>query len=180
MLKHNFTTSGSTCDSLSLFSLPSPVAQTLPSFGPYLLEKNKILADYKKTMKGHSEALAIEANGTRTYTPKRPIPAVKDVIARALKHIGAYGELNNTEQVLALIDEDMCINCGKCYMTCNDSGYQAITFDPQTHLPVVTDSCTGCTLCLSVCPIIDCITMVARTTPYVPKRGLPQAVMPVC
>lgn len=27
-------------------------------------------------------------------------------------------------QVQALIDEDMCINCGKCYMTCNDSGYQ--------------------------------------------------------
>lgn len=51
----------------------------------------------------------------------------------------------------------MCINCGKCYMTCNDSGYQAITFDPKTHLTKVTDDCTGCTLCVSVCPIIDCI-----------------------
>ena len=37
----------------------------------------------------------------------------------------------------------MCINCGKCYMTCNDSGYQAITFDPETHLPFVTKDCTG-------------------------------------
>ena len=52
----------------------------------------------------------------------------------------------------------MCINCGKCYMTCNDSGYQAIVFDPVTHLPRVNADCTGCTLCLSVCPIIDCIT----------------------
>lgn len=34
-------------------------------------------------------------------------------------------------------------------MTCNDSGYQAITFDNQTHLPYVTDECTGCTLCYS-------------------------------
>jgi dihydropyrimidine dehydrogenase (NADP+) len=42
-------------------------------------------------------------------------------------------------------------------MACNDSGYQAITFDPETHIPTVTDDCTGCTLCLSVCPIIDCI-----------------------
>lgn len=58
--------------------------------------------------------------------------------------------------------------------------WQAITFDPETHLPVVQDSCTGCTLCFSVCPIIDCIQMVTRTTPYVPKRGLPQAIMPVC
>jgi len=37
----------------------------------------------------------------------------------------------------------MCINCGKCYMTCNDSGYQAIRFDADTHLPVVTTDCTG-------------------------------------
>ena len=28
-------------------------------------------------------------------------------------------------------------------MTCNDSGYQAITFDPETHLPKVNDDCTG-------------------------------------
>ena len=32
---------------------------------------------------------------------------------------------------------------------------------------------TGCTLCLSVCPIIDCITMVKRPQPYIPKRGIP-------
>lgn len=51
----------------------------------------------------------------------------------------------------------MCINCGKCYMTCADSGYQAIEFDKDTHLPHVNDDCTGCTLCVSVCPIIDCI-----------------------
>ncbi|GAA6227553.1 dihydropyrimidine dehydrogenase [NADP(+)] [Lates japonicus] len=82
------------------------------------------------------------------------------------------------EQVQAVIDEEMCINCGKCYMTCNDSGYQAIEFDPETHLPFVTDSCTGCTLCFSVCPIIDCIKMATRTTPYQPKRGVP--ISPVC
>jgi len=57
-------------------------------------------------------------------------------------------------------------------MTCNDSGYRAITFDSHTHLPTVTDDCTGCTLCLSVCPIYDCISMVPRTTEYVPKRGI--------
>ncbi len=67
----------------------------------------------------------------------------------------------------------MCINCGKCYMACNDSGYQAIEFNPETHLPTVKDTCTGCTLCLSVCPIIDCIKMVQRKTEYVPYRGVP-------
>lgn len=104
---------------------------------------------------------------------------IQDMIGKALSRIGAYNDLDNTEQVVAIIDEDMCINCGKCYMTCNDSGYQAITFDPSTHLPHVTEDCTGCTLCVSVCPIIDCIKMVPRTTPYQPRRGLPLGVAPV-
>ncbi len=101
-------------------------------------------------------------------------PSSQDVIGRALPAIGTYGQLNNTEQVVAIIDEDMCINCGKCYMVCNDSGYQAITFDKESHLPHVTADCTGCTLCVSVCPIIDCIRMVDKTdAPYVPRRGIP-------
>jgi len=78
----------------------------------------------------------------------------QDVIGAALSRIGTYGDLDNSQQVVAVIDEDLCINCGKCYMTCNDCGYQAITFDAQTHLPYVTEDCTGCTLCFSVCPVI--------------------------
>lgn len=78
----------------------------------------------------------------------------QDIVGMALDKIGNYGDLDNKQQVIAMIDEEMCINCGKCYMTCNDSGYQAIEFDPLTHLPRVTDDCTGCTLCVSVCPII--------------------------
>lgn len=113
------------------------------------------------------------------------MPTIKDVIGSALNKIGTYGDLNNKEQVVALIDEEMCINCGKCYMACNDSGYQAITFDPMTHLPHVTTDCTGCAICLSVCPIIDCIKMVDRDGPYLPYRGVddsytPQVKITVC
>ncbi|CAM4593955.1 unnamed protein product [Leuciscus chuanchicus] len=149
------------------------VGKSLPSFGPYLQTKTQALVKYKKSLKDASGKVIIDTSDARVNIPKTLVPSVKDVIARALKHIGAYQELDNTEQVQALVDPEMCINCGKCYMTCNDSGYQAIKFDPETHLPVIMDSCTGCTLCLSVCPIIDCIKMVTRTTPYVPKRGLP-------
>ena len=45
-------------------------------------------------------------------------------MGRALGRIGRYEELDNMQQAVAIIDEDMCINCGKCYMVCNDSGYQ--------------------------------------------------------
>merc|ERR1712157_687519 len=84
--------------------------------------------------------------------PTRKIPALTDVIGNSLPNIG------------------------KCNMTCNDSGYQAITFDPVTHLPVVDeDKCTGCTLCYSVCPIINCIDMVPRPNAYKPIRGYAHA-----
>ncbi|XP_053771780.1 dihydropyrimidine dehydrogenase [NADP(+)] isoform X2 [Desmodus rotundus] len=150
----------------------------LPSFGPYLEQRKKIIAEHK--IKLREEDTAFPPLERQLFLPQKPIPTIKDVIGRALPHLGAFGDLSTVEQAVAMIDEEMCINCGKCYMTCNDSGYQAIRFDPETHLPSVSESCTGCTLCLSVCPIVDCIRMVARTTPYEPKRGLPLAVRPVC
>ncbi|XP_005863197.1 PREDICTED: dihydropyrimidine dehydrogenase [NADP(+)] [Myotis brandtii] len=150
------------------------VGKKLPSFGPYLEQRKKIIAESKLKPKGEDEAC--QPLQRQRFAPTKPVPAIKDVIGRTLQYLGTFGDLSIEEQVVALIDEDMCINCGKCYMTCNDSGYQAIQFDPETHLPSVGDACTGCTLCLSVCPIVDCIRMVARTTPYVPKRGLPLAV----
>ncbi|XP_077189098.1 dihydropyrimidine dehydrogenase [NADP(+)] isoform X2 [Paroedura picta] len=154
------------------------MGKKLPSFGPYLEQRKKIIAENKLKQKKQNSLVFHPER--KHFVPKKPIPKVKDVIGKALRYIGTYGELSNAEQVVALIDEEMCINCGKCYMTCNDSGYQAIQFDPEIHLPTVTDRCTGCTLCLSVCPIIDCIRMVSRTTPYEPQRGLPLAVNPVC
>uniref|UniRef100_A0A8P0T156 Dihydropyrimidine dehydrogenase [NADP(+)] n=5 Tax=Canis lupus TaxID=9612 RepID=A0A8P0T156_CANLF len=150
------------------------MGKKLPSFGPYLEQRKEIIAENKIRQK--EQNAGFPPLERKHFIPKKPIPTIKDVIGKALQYLGAFGELSNLEQVVAMIDEEMCINCGKCYMTCNDSGYQAIQFDPETHLPTVTDSCTGCTLCLSVCPIIDCIKMVSRTTPYEPKRGLPLAV----
>lgn len=150
----------------------------LPSFGPYLEQRKKIIAENKIRLKEQNAAFSpLKRN---CFIPKWPVPTIKDVIGKALQYLGTFGELSNVEQVVAMIDEEMCINCGKCYMTCNDSGYQAIRFDPETHLPTITDTCTGCTLCLSVCPIVDCIKMVSRTTPYEPKRGVPLSVDPVC
>ncbi|CAH1968195.1 unnamed protein product [Acanthoscelides obtectus] len=149
----------------------------LPHFGKYQRDREEQLAKLYRECKiddnillhhngkqnGYSGELSNGFNDVNgicrgSEVTKRHVPKVKDIIGRALPRIGPYKQLNNKQQVVAIIDDDMCINCGKCYMTCNDSGYQAIRFDKETHIPKVTDDCTGCTLCLSVCPIIDCIT----------------------
>eukprot|EP00053_Salpingoeca_punica_P017020 m.162712 g.162712 ORF g.162712 m.162712 type:complete len:1037 (-) comp17096_c0_seq1:101-3211(-) len=149
------------------------VGKGLPNFGAFAEKRAEIVAEHKSKEDLLSEEKVKAVQSIRPApAPAAQPPTIKDVLGVALPTIGTYGDLDNKQQVVALIDEEMCINCGKCYMTCNDSGYQAITFDPKTHLPHVTQDCTGCTLCASVCPIIDCITMVERKTPYVPKRGL--------
>lgn len=148
------------------------IGKSLPNFGEFKQQRKDAIAKHKKTVDLLTDELLPE-KVRPAVTPKTKIPSIQDMIGRSVKYIGAYGDLTHKEQAVALIDEEMCINCGKCYMTCNDSGYQAITFDPDTHLPHVTEDCTGCTLCVSVCPIIDCITMVERNGPYVPNRGIP-------
>ncbi|ESO92596.1 hypothetical protein LOTGIDRAFT_233044 [Lottia gigantea] len=148
------------------------IGEDLPNFGEYKEKRKEVLAKNKVKIDLLDDIYKPEPVRP-AYTPNTSVLHVQDVIGKALPMIGSYGDLDNKQQVVALVDDDMCINCGKCYMTCNDSGYQAITFDPLTHLPHVTEDCTGCTLCVSVCPIIDCITMVKRDTPYEPRRGIP-------
>ena len=76
-------------------------------------------------------------------------------------------------QKFPVINDDLCVNCGKCYMTCLDSGYQAIQFDTKTHKPVITSDCTGCGLCFAVCPVPGALLYGDRPTeyPYEPQRG---------
>jgi len=113
--------------------------------------------------------------------PTRPVGTIASEMGKALQSVKLFTELDISKQVVAVVDSDVCINCGKCYMACNDSGYQAIHFTADTHFPIITDECTGCTLCLSVCPVVDCITMQSRDTifphrPYKPFRGIAPAV----
>jgi len=150
--------------------LQSQIGRDLPNFGPFAKEKAALLAAEKKNTSLLDTPLPPNrpANKQSAMTPK-----VAEVIGKALDKIGGYKDLDSRQHVIALIDPEMCINCGKCYMTCNDTGYQAIEFDAETHLPTVKeDACTGCTLCYSVCPIIECIKMVPRKDLYQPKRGV--------
>uniref|UniRef100_A0A2H1VIP2 Dihydropyrimidine dehydrogenase [NADP(+)] n=1 Tax=Spodoptera frugiperda TaxID=7108 RepID=A0A2H1VIP2_SPOFR len=156
--------------------------KVLAHFGPYSKKREELLheARLKADLLGDNKVQSYVANGVANgHEVNGSVPRIKDVLGEALPRVGTYKHLDNTKQVVALIDDDMCINCGKCYMACADSGYQAIDFDPETHIPHVTDDCTGCTLCLSVCPIIDCISMVPKTIPHVIKRGIRYDILPV-
>ncbi|XP_066259662.1 dihydropyrimidine dehydrogenase [NADP(+)] [Euwallacea similis] len=161
-----------------VYPLYDAVGNKLPHYGLFKQKREEISADlYTKGKFPHSNDTPLHHNGAslgysnKGFEATNRTPKIEDIVGRALQYIGPYKKLDNKQQVVALIDDDLCINCGKCYMTCNDSGYQAIHFDANTHIARVTDDCTGCTLCMSVCPIIDCITMIPKTIPHHIKRG---------
>lgn len=149
----------------------APTESIKPFFGHFETSRVKQLSMERKESGNVMTLESVSPLKTSRVDPATQVPSVGDVIANSIGQIGSWSDLSQTEQAVAVIDTDMCINCGKCYMTCNDSGYQAIQFDGETHLPHITDDCTGCTLCVSVCPINDCIKMVDRDGPYLPDRG---------
>ena len=57
---------------------------------------------------------------------------------------------------VAVIDEDVCIGCGKCLKPCPTD---AIIGTNKFMHTVVASLCTGCELCIPPCPV-DCIRMV--------------------
>jgi len=148
-------------------SVSNIIGKAIPHFGLFDLQRKALVSEtcLKQDLLEHQVEPSVPIVATK---PKK----IGEIIGRAVSKIGTYNDLDNKQQAVAIVDEELCINCGKCYMTCNDSGYQSIKFDPETHIPFITEDCTGCTLCVSVCPIIDCITMIPRSTPYKPKRGL--------
>ncbi|XP_076169553.1 dihydropyrimidine dehydrogenase su(r) isoform X2 [Ptiloglossa arizonensis] len=150
-------------------SLQHALGKNIPYFGEYQKLREQKIAEINANLDPLDKPIEVTKPALK---PLAPVPMIKNIIGKGVKHIVTFKDLDVTQQVVALIDDDMCINCGKCYMACNDSGYQAIHFDSETHIPKVTDDCTGCALCLSVCPIIDCITMAPKKIPHVIKRGI--------
>jgi dihydropyrimidine dehydrogenase (NADP+) len=127
----------------------NPIGAKLPKFGHFVKERQQLIRQANE-----NKDLLVDGPVRKPEPKVERVETLKEQVGKAVDRIGAYNKLNNKEQAVALVNEELCINCGKCYMTCNDSGYQAIRFDAETHIPFITDDCTGCTLCVSVCPII--------------------------
>lgn len=61
----------------------------------------------------------------------------------------------NLPHSVAVIDEEICIGCGKCLRPCPTD---AIIGTNKYMHTVITALCTGCELCIPPCPV-DCIRM---------------------
>ena len=113
-------------------------------------------------------------SGLSRYLDERQMK-LGDLVARAVPNVSDWQYLNLNYVTKARIDQDLCIECGRCHIVCEDASHQAITAtkDGLRHFEVVDSECVGCNLCVNVCPVQDCITMEQLTVGVDPHTGAP-------
>lgn len=97
-------------------------------------------------------------SGLRDYLDGHDM-ALTDLIGRAVPNVTDWQYLNLNYVTKAVIDQEKCISCGRCYAACEDTSHQAIAIDPGRVFRVKEEECVACNLCVDVCPVEDCITM---------------------
>ena len=113
--------------------------------------------------------------GLSDWMDEKGYATLADFQGRAVPNVTDWQHLNLNYITKAKIDQDLCIKCGRCHIACEDTSHQAITsmVDGVRHFEVMDDECVGCNLCVNVCPVDDCITMVEMTEGTDPRTGRP-------
>ena len=98
---------------------------------------------------------------------------MRELVGKAVPSVTDWQYLNLNHVDKAFIDQDLCIKCGRCHIVCEDTSHQAITssHNGTRHFEVIDAECVGCNLCVSVCPVENCITMRPMTSGTDPRTG---------
>lgn len=98
-------------------------------------------------------------SGLSQYLDEKEM-SLDDLIGRATPNVTDWQYLNLNYVTKAKIDQDACIKCGRCYAACEDTSHQAISMSADRVFEVIDEECVACNLCVNVCPVEGCITMV--------------------
>ena len=91
--------------------------------------------------------------GLQRYMAKRGITQLQQLVGEHLPKFLNPDSLDRDTIIYPKIDRNVCIGCGRCYVSCMDGGHQAIAFDTDIRQPrIVGTKCVGCHLCRLVCP----------------------------
>ena len=90
--------------------------------------------------------------GLNYYLSQMGIDSVKNIVGAGLDSVSETTDILNRNTVLfPTFDTEKCIGCGRCVISCNDGGHQAISFEGR--IPKLNGAkCVGCHLCRLVCP----------------------------
>ncbi|MCY1704690.1 NAD-dependent dihydropyrimidine dehydrogenase subunit PreA [Pannonibacter sp. SL95] len=110
--------------------------------------------------------------GLKDWMGEAGYERISDFSGMAVPNVTDWQYLNLNYIAKAKIDQDLCIKCGRCHIACEDTSHQAITnlVDGARKFEVIDAECVGCNLCVSVCPVENCITMEAMPAGSVDPR----------
>ena len=114
--------------------------------------------------------------GLSDFMDSRGIQSIDEIVGKAVEQVTDWQYLDLNYIVKAQIDQDRCIKCGRCHVVCEDTSHQAISQEKAgiRHFEVIDEECVGCNLCVSVCPVEDCITLRQLSAGEVdPRTGNP-------
>jgi dihydropyrimidine dehydrogenase (NAD+) subunit PreA len=100
-------------------------------------------------------------DGLSNYMDEMGFKSVGEIVGKAVPTVSDWRYLNFNHVSKAVINQDACIGCGRCHIACEDTSHQAITnlVDGARKFEVIEAECVGCNLCVTVCPVPECITM---------------------
>ena len=100
-------------------------------------------------------------SGLSQWMDEKGHTSIADFMGAAVPNTTDWQYLNLNYVAKAVINQDDCISCGRCYAACEDTSHQAIAMSEDRTFSVIDAECVACNLCVDVCPVEDCITMVS-------------------
>ena len=91
-------------------------------------------------------------DGLRNYMAERGIASIGDIVGEEVHNFVRASDLDRDTMVFPTIDRNVCVGCGRCYISCRDGGHQAISFGEDRIPRIDGHKCVGCHLCRLVCP----------------------------
>lgn len=98
--------------------------------------------------------------GLSQWMDEKGHTSTADFIGQAVPNVTDWQYLNLNYIAKAQIDQEACIKCGRCYAACEDTSHQAISMGEGRVFEVIDAECVACNLCVDVCPVENCISMV--------------------
>ncbi|WP_299079534.1 NAD-dependent dihydropyrimidine dehydrogenase subunit PreA [uncultured Paraglaciecola sp.] len=102
-------------------------------------------------------------DGLSDWMDQKGYDSIDDFCRMAIPNTTDWKYLNMNYKRVAYINQDNCIQCGRCFAACEDTSHQSIAKTAKNggnEYTVIEEECVGCNLCQVTCPEPNAIEMV--------------------